>query len=46
MNANRILRLLSRGTTAGSRGRRRASNRPRGEGIGLVDGAKRLLGRK
>ena len=46
MNANRILRLFSRGSTAGNRGRRRASNRPRGEGIGFVDSAKRLLGRK
>jgi hypothetical protein len=42
---NRILKLLSRGSSGG-RGRSRRSNRPRGEGMGLVDSAKRLLGRR
>ena len=43
---NRIFRLLSRGSTGGNRGRRRRSNRPRGEGMGLIDSARRLLGRR
>jgi len=43
---NRILKLLSRGASAGNRGRGRKGGRPRGEGAGLVDSAKRLLGRR
>jgi hypothetical protein len=43
---NRILKLLSRGSSGGNRGRSRRSNRPRGEGMGFVDSAKRLLGRR
>jgi hypothetical protein len=41
----RILRIFSRGSTGGSRGRSRRSNRPRGEGMGLIDSARRLLRR-
>ena len=43
---NRILRIFSRGSSGGNRGRGRKSNRPRGEGMGLVDSAKRLFGRR
>jgi hypothetical protein len=43
---NRIFKLLSRGSTGGNRGRLRRSNRPRGEGMGLIDTARRLLGRR
>ena len=43
---NRILRILSRGSSGGNRGRGRKSNRPRGEGMGLVDSAKRLFRRR
>jgi hypothetical protein len=46
MNANRILHLISRGSTGGNRGRRRRGGRPRGEGLGLIDSARRLLGRR
>ena len=46
MNANRILRLLSRGSTGGNRGRGRRSNRPRGEGLGLIGSVRRLFGRR
>jgi hypothetical protein len=46
MNANRILKLFSRGSTGGNRGRRRGSNRPRGEGMGLIDSLRRLAGRR
>jgi hypothetical protein len=47
MNTNRILRtLLSRGTTGGNRGRSRRGSRPRGEGMGLIGSARRLLGRR
>jgi hypothetical protein len=42
----RFLKFLSRGSSGGNRGRGRKSNRPRGEGMGLVDSAKRLLGRR
>ncbi len=46
---NRILKLLSRGSSSGNRGRPRRSNRPRGEGggfgVGLFDSARRLLRR-
>jgi hypothetical protein len=43
---NRILRILSRGSSGGNRGRLRRGNRPRGEGAGFVDSAKRLLSRR
>ena len=43
---NRILKLISRGSTAGNRGRSRKGGRPRGEGMGLIDSARRLLGRR
>ena len=43
---NRILKLLSRGSSSGNRGRARKGGRPRGEGAGLVHSAKRLLGRR
>ncbi|HEX8742333.1 MAG TPA: hypothetical protein VF712_04295 [Thermoleophilaceae bacterium] len=43
---NRILKILSRGSSGGNRGRGRKGGRPRGEGIGLVDSAKRLFGRR
>ena len=47
MNANRLLRnVLSRGATQGNRARPRRSNRPRGEGAGLIATARRLLGRR
>jgi hypothetical protein len=46
MNANRILQVLSRGSTGGNRSRRRRGGRPRGEGMGLIDTARRLLGRR
>jgi hypothetical protein len=46
MDTNRILRLFSRGSTGGNRGRRRGSNRPRGEGMGLIDSLRRLAGRR
>ena len=39
---NRILKLLSRGSSSGNRGRGRKGGRPRGEGVGL----KRLLRRR
>ena len=45
MNADRILKLISRGTTRGQTGRRRGSNRPRGEGQGLIATVRRLTGR-
>jgi hypothetical protein len=43
---NRILQLISRGSSRGNPGRRRRSNRPRGEGLGLIGSARRLLGRR
>jgi hypothetical protein len=43
---NRIFKILSRGSTGGNRGRSRRSHRPRGEGLGLIDSARRLLGRR
>ena len=45
MNADRIMKLLSRGSTRGNPGRRRGSNRPRGEGQGLIATVRRLTGR-
>jgi hypothetical protein len=42
---NRILKILSRGSSGGNRGRSRRSNRPRGEGMGLIDSARRLFRR-
>jgi hypothetical protein len=45
MNADRFLKLLSRGSTRGQAGRRRGSNRPRGEGQGLIATVRRLFGR-
>jgi hypothetical protein len=46
MNANRILRILSRGSSGGNPGRRRGGNRPRGEGLGLIGVFRRLTGRR
>jgi hypothetical protein len=46
MNANRILQMLSRGSTGGNRGKRRRGGRPRGEGMGFIDSARRLFGRR
>ena len=46
MNADRILKLISRGSTGGQAGRRRRSNRPRGEGEGLIATFRRLFGRR
>jgi hypothetical protein len=46
MNADRILKLISRGTGRGQAGRRRASNRPRGEGQGLIATFRRLTRRR
>jgi hypothetical protein len=46
MNANRILHLISRGSSGGNRGKRRKGGRPRGEGIGLIGSARRLFGRR
>ena len=46
MNADRILKLISRGTARGQTGRRRGSNRPRGEGQGLIATFRRLTGRR
>jgi hypothetical protein len=46
MNADRILKLMSRGSDRGRTGRRRASNRPRGEGQGLIATIRRLTGRR
>jgi hypothetical protein len=43
---NRILKLLSRGSSGGNRKRGRKGGRPRGEGMGIVDSAKRLLSRR
>ena len=41
-----MFQVLSRGTTSGNRGKRRRGGRPRGEGAGLIDSVKRLLGRR
>jgi hypothetical protein len=46
MNADRILKLISRGNTRGQPGRRRRGNRPRGEGEGLIATVRRLIGRR
>ena len=46
MNADRILKLMSRGSTRGRSGRRRGRNRPRGEGQGLIATVRRLTGRR
>jgi len=46
MNADRFLKLLSRGSTRAQTGRRRGSNRPRGEGEGLIATVRRLFGRR
>jgi hypothetical protein len=46
MNADRLLKLISRGTSRGQAGRRRGSNRPRGEGQGLISTFRRLVGRR
>jgi len=46
VNADRILRVLARGNTRGNPGRRRGSNRPRGEGQGLIATVRRLIGRR
>jgi hypothetical protein len=43
---NRIFKILSRGSTSGNRGRSRRGGRPRGEGMGFIDTAKRLFGRR
>jgi hypothetical protein len=45
MNVDRILKLMSRGSTRARAGRRRGSNRPRGEGQGLIATVRRLTGR-
>jgi hypothetical protein len=46
MNADRLLKLIARGNTRGQSGRRRRSNRPRGEGEGLIATFWRLVGRR
>ena len=46
MNADRILKLISRGSSRGQPGRRRRGNRPRGEGEGLIATFRRLVGRR
>jgi hypothetical protein len=46
MNADRILKLISRGSSRGQPGRRRRGNRPRGEGEGLIATVRRLVGRR
>jgi hypothetical protein len=43
---NRIFKLLSRGSSGGNRGHERKGGRPRGEGIGFIDSAKRLFSRR
>jgi hypothetical protein len=45
MALNDLLKRFARGGS-NTRGRSRRSNRPRGEGIGLVPVVKRLFGRK
>jgi hypothetical protein len=46
MKADRLLKLVSRGSTRGNPGRRRGGNRPRGEGEGLIASVRRLFGRR
>jgi len=46
MNADRIFKAISRGSTGGQPGRWRRSNRPRGEGEGLIATVRRLFGRR
>ncbi|MBV9214297.1 MAG: hypothetical protein JOZ25_11705 [Actinobacteria bacterium] len=46
MNTDRLFRFLARGSSRGNPGRRRRSNRPRGEGEGLVAAVRRLFGRR
>jgi hypothetical protein len=43
---NRLLQLISRGSSGGNRARPRRGGRPRGEGTGLIGSARRLLGRR
>jgi hypothetical protein len=43
---NRIFKLLSRGSSGGNRRSGRKGSRPRGEGMGFIDSARRLFGRR
>jgi hypothetical protein len=43
---NRLLKILSRGSSGGNRKRGRKGGRPRGEGVGITASAKRLLSRR
>lgn len=45
MSLQNLMTRVARGG-ANTRGRPRRSNRPRGEGIGLIDSIKRLFGRR
>ena len=45
MNLNRLLNMVARGG-ANTRGRSRRSNRPRGEGMGLIPIVGRLFRRR
>jgi hypothetical protein len=46
VNADRLFKFFARGSSRGNPGRRRWSNRPRGEGEGLIATFRRLFGRR